>query len=201
MDTRSQESVPETGNAHSRIERMLHSKHAGWWLGVISFTESLFAPILIDPFLVALIFAKREAWIRYIGISVIFSVLGGIAGYLLGLLFYDTIGKPILEIYNLTANFDAFAQEIDTNGFVFVLLGALTPVPYKLIAIASGLFKMNFVTFLFASVVGRFLRLGLVGLAAYAAGPHALPLIRKHLLLFAYAIGAVLIAYIVLQFV
>lgn len=185
--------VEEVGE---RGAKWLRSRHGGWVLAAISFTESLFAPIIIDPFLVAFIFAKRESWIRFTAISVIFSVLGGVAGYALGILFYDTLGEPILAMYGLTDDFASVAASIDANGFVFVLLGALTPIPYKLVAIAAGLLHMNFVTFLFASIVGRFLRLGLVGLAAYAVGPHALPLIRKHLLLFAYIVAGLLLAYI-----
>lgn len=177
----------------------LRSKHASWILAAISFAESLFAPIIIDPFLIALIFARREAWIKYTTIAIVFSILGGIAAYILGALFYDAVGRPILEFYNLTENFESVAGRIDSNGFVFVLLGALTPIPYKLVAIAAGLFNMSFMTFLFASVVGRILRLGLVGMAAYVVGPHALALIRKRLLLIAYILAAVLIVYIVLR--
>lgn len=179
--------------------RWLRSRYAGWILAAISFAESLFAPIIIDPFLIALIFTKRESWIRYIAIAVLFSVLGGIAGYLLGAFFYETVGRPLLETYGFTEGFESVAHELSTNGFVFVLLGALTPVPYKLVAIASGLVQMNFVTFLFASIVGRFLRLGLVGLAAHFAGPIALPIIRRHLLTFAYIIGFLLLLYMGIQ--
>lgn len=180
-------------------ERWLRSKHATSVLAVISFTESLFAPILIDPFLIAYIFARREAWIRYTVVCIVFSVLGGIAAFFLGALFYDTVGRPILEFYHMTENFEGVAARIDNNGFVFVLLGALTPIPYKLVAIAAGLFKMNFVTFLFASIIGRILRLGLVGIAAYAVGPHALAIIRKRLLLTAYVLAALLIVYIAVR--
>lgn len=192
------EHVKEVG---TRGARWLRSKHSNWVLAAISFSESLFAPIIIDPFLVAYIFAKREAWARYTAIAISFSVLGGIAGYFLGALFYDAVGRPILAFYDLTDSFETVARELDSNGFVFVLLGALTPVPYKLVAIASGLVHVNFVTFLFASVVGRILRLGLVGIAAYVVGPHALPLIRRHLLTLAYITCLVLLLYIVFKII
>jgi membrane protein YqaA with SNARE-associated domain len=191
-----EEAVHEVG---ARGAQWLRSKHAGWVLAAISFAESLFAPIIIDPFLIAFIFARREAWLRYTIIAIVFSVLGGIAAFILGALFYDTVGRPILEFYGLTANFESVAVRIDSNGFVFVLLGALTPIPYKLVAIAAGLFNMNFITFLFASIVGRILRLGLVGIAAYVVGPHALAIIRKRLLLVAYVLAVVLIVYIALR--
>ena len=184
-----------------RGARWLRSRHAGWILAVISFAESVFAPILIDPFLIALILAKRERWLYYIAVSIIFSILGGIAAYFLGALFYDFIGTSIIAFYGLEQRFAEITSDIDANGFVFVLLGALTPIPYKLVAIASGLTQVNFVTFLFASIVGRILRLGLVGGATYIVGPHALPVIRKHLLQLAYVIGFVLLVYFGLQFI
>jgi membrane protein YqaA with SNARE-associated domain len=184
--------IQEVGH---RGAKWLRSKHAGWILGLISFVESVFAPILIDPFLIALILAKREAWIRYIFISVVFSVLGGVFAYFLGYWFFDFIGTKIITLYGLESEFASMANSVDENAFVFVLLGALTPIPYKLVAIASGLTQINFVTYLFASIVGRILRLGLVGWATYAVGPHALPMIRRHLLTLAYILCAVLLTY------
>jgi membrane protein YqaA with SNARE-associated domain len=177
----------------------MHTRHGVWALAFISFSESLFAPIIIDPFLVAYIFTKRESWLRFTTIAIVFSVLGGIAGYLLGVLFYDSLALPLLAFYHLTPSFESAARELDANGFVFVLLGALTPIPYKVVAIASGLVHLNFWTFLAASIVGRVLRLGLVGAATYVVGPHALPMIRKYLLAIAYIVCAVLLVYLLIR--
>lgn len=181
--------------------RWLKSKHAGWILAAISFAESVFAPILIDPFLIALILARRERWMYYVIISIIFSVLGGIVAYILGALFFDFIGTWIISFYGLETQFTSASKSLDVNGFVFVLIGALTPIPYKLVAIASGVAQINFITFLFASIVGRIVRLSLVGGATYVVGPQALPLIRKNLLLLAYVLGAVLLVYFILRIV
>ncbi len=181
--------------------KWLRSRYAIWILAAISFVESIFAPILIDPFLIALIFARREHWIRYVTISIVFSVLGGMVGYYLGLLFFDTVGIRVLELLGVTGTFNWIANQLDTSGFAFVLLGALTPIPYKLVAIASGFVEINVWTFFFASVFGRIIRLAFVGYAAYAVGPHALPIIRKHLLTLAYVFGAVLVAYLFVQFI
>ena len=179
--------------------KWLRSRHSGWILGAISFVESVFAPIIIDPFLIALILAKRESWIRFIVISVVFSVIGGVFAYFLGYWFFDFIGTKIINAYGMQDEFNSIAKSVDDNAFVFVLLGALTPIPYKLVAIASGLTQINFVTFLFASVVGRILRLGLVGWATYAVGPHALPMIRRHLLTLAYILCFVLLVYFLIR--
>ncbi|MDC1205359.1 VTT domain-containing protein [Candidatus Pacebacteria bacterium] len=201
-----QEKVPtreseSTDLATQKGVAWLRSKYAVWILGGTAFAESMFAPILIDPFLVALIIAKRELWKRYIFISVAASVVGGIAGYGLGILFFDTVGIKLITFFGLGESFASISENFDSNGFVFVLIGAFTPIPYKIVALASGVLHINIVTFLVASIFGRLFRLGLVGFAAYAVGPRALPVMQKHLHLIAAIIGMILVAYIIFQFI
>ena len=180
--------------------RWLRSKHAGFILAVISFAESVFLPVLIDPFLVALILANRAKWFYYTTISVISSVVGGIVAYFLGLLFFDAVGQKILEVYHLADQFANISASLDANAFVFVLIGAITPIPYKIVALASGLAQVDFLLFLIASIFGRIIRLGLVGYVAFAVGPHALPVFRKHLLTLAYIFFFLLVSYLVVQY-
>ena len=179
--------------------RWLRSKYAEWWLVGISVAESVFAPIIIDPFLVALIFARRQRWVRYTAIAIGASIVGGLIGYALGAVFFDTIGVALLNTFRLTDSFNVIAERIDANGFVFVLIGAFTPIPYKLVALASGFLHVDLATFFVASLFGRFFRLGLVGFAAYALGPHALPMIQRNLHLFAALMGVILIGYILYE--
>ena len=183
-----------------RGARWLRSKYASWFLALIAFAESVFAPILIDPFLVAMILAKREKWIQYSIIAIVSSIIGGIVAYILGALFFDVVGNWLVDTFNVRSQFESIAANLASNGFVFVLIGAITPIPYKLVALASGFVHVDLITFVFASVFGRIIRLGLVGYAAYAVGPHALPLFRKHLLKLAYIFMLVLIGYIIFQF-
>ena len=179
--------------------RWLKSKHSVWILGLISFAESFFAPILIDPFLVALIIASPKKWKVFVVVSIIGSVLGGVFAYILGSLFFDTLGVKIIEFYSLETVFDSIAGNLGENGFVFVLIGAFTPIPYKIVALASGVLHISFLTFIVASIFGRALRLGLVGLAAHAVGPHALPVVRRNLYTLAAIAGVLLLTYIILQ--
>jgi len=181
--------------------KWLRSKNAVWMLAGISFAESLFAPIIIDPFLVALVMASPKKWKLYIGISIAASTVGGICAYTLGALFFDTFGVKIVEFYSLQGTFDSIAKNLDQSGFVFVLLGAFTPIPYKLVAIASGLLHISLLTFIVASIFGRTLRLGLVGLAAHSVGPKTLPLVRRNLYVLAAVIGVLLLTYIGIRMV
>jgi membrane protein YqaA with SNARE-associated domain len=186
-------------HASHHTVKWLRSKYAGSILAAISFAESLFLPVLIDPFLVALILARRSRWLYYTTISIIASLLGGLVAYFIGLWFFDSFGRPLLEFYNLQGQFASMSVQINDSGFIFVLIGALTPIPYKIVALASGFGQINIVTFLLASLFGRILRLGLVGYVAYAVGPHALPMFRKHLLSLAYVFLVLLLTYLVFQ--
>lgn len=193
-------SIPEPVSAvGAHGVRWLRSRYAGAILGLIAFAESLFLPVLIDPFLIALILANRSRWLYYTTISIVASVIGGTVAYLLGLWFFEGIGRPLLDFYNLADDFARISTQIDANGFIFVLIGAITPIPYKIVALASGFGGVNLVTFLLASIFGRIIRLGLVGYVAYVVGPHALPAFRTHLLQLAYVFGFILIAYLLWQ--
>lgn len=178
----------------------LRSRRSSWALAWISFAESIFFPIIIDPFLIALILANQNRWRWYIGVSVVASIVGGVVAYILGALFFDTVGVRVLELYALEDKFTSIAKQVDANGFVFVLLGAFTPIPYKIVALASGVLKINLFTFIIASIIGRLLRLGLVGLAAHYVGPRMLPVIRRNLQAIAAITGVLLLVYIIYQF-
>lgn len=193
---------PLDGNAQTpnpQTTWWLRSRFGSWFLAAVSFAESVFAPILIDPFLIALIMVHPKRWRWYVIISVLASVLGGVVAYVLGAWFFQTVGVSVLQFYNLEDSFENIAAQADANGFVFVLIGAFTPIPYKIVALASGVLQLNLITFLVASIVGRFLRLGLVGLAAHYAGPKMLPLVRRHLHMIAALVGLVLVAYVAYQ--
>lgn len=182
-------------------EKWLHSKNAIWVLALISFAESLFAPIIIDPFLIALILGSPKKWKMYILVSIVASTIGGACAYILGSLFFETLGVKVIEFYSLQNAFAVIAEKLNESGFAFVLIGAFTPIPYKLVALASGLLHVSFLTFIFASLFGRTLRLGLVGFATHAVGPRALPLVRKHLYTLAAATGVLLCIYLFLKII
>ena len=153
--------------------RVLCSKYADWFLGFISFTESSFLPILIDPFQVLFTVARPERWLRYAIVASVGSVLGGIAGYILGALFFDLIGERIIEIYGLQSQFASTAELLGKNAFVMTLIGAITPVPYKIVAIVGGFLNINLLVFILASVLGRSVRFFVVGFLAKKLGEQA----------------------------
>jgi membrane protein YqaA with SNARE-associated domain len=126
-----------------------------WALAAISFAESSFFPIPPDILLIPLCLAapQRAMWLA--ALCTVSSVLGGILGYLIGMLAYQSIGLPILEFYNLTGTFDDIGALYAAYTAAFVAIAGFTPIPYKVFTIAAGAFEVGFPVFVAASVVGR----------------------------------------------
>jgi len=176
--------------------RWLRSRFSGWILAGISFAESVFAPILIDPFLIALIIASPKRWFTYTVISIVSSVLGGIVAYFLGAFLFDTFGTQLLAFFKLEGAFASVMTQVAAGGFMFVLIGAITPIPYKLVALAAGLLHIHFIVFLIASIIGRTIRLGIVGFVTHMFGPHALAAVRPHMHVLSWLLIFSLLVYI-----
>ena len=156
-------------------------KNALWVLSVISFVESSFFPIPPDVFMIPMILAEREkAWACAFA-ATCSSVLGGVLGYAIGYFLYDTLGQQILDFYGYGDKFTAFQDKYNAYGIWIVFAAGLTPIPYKLITIASGLMQLNFFVFLLASVVSRAIRFYLLAFLLWRFGPPIRALIEKYL--------------------
>lgn len=132
------------------------------WLAGISFAESSFFPIPIDLMLIPMVLANRlKAW-RLATITLIFSVLGGIAGYVIGAALFETIGQPIVEFYGYERQFANFQGYYDEWGILIVLVAGFTPIPFKVVTIASGVVAMNPLLFVLSSIPARGARFYLV---------------------------------------
>ena len=152
-----------------------------WFLALIAFIESFIFPIPVDIILIPMILSKRtKAWL-YALICTIGSVLGGIFGYLIGLFLYDTVGKYILEIYNLFENYEEFKNLYNKYGIWLVLGGGFSPFPYKVITIASGAFNLNILLFILTSLIARGGRFFLVAGLLWYFGPSVKNIIENHL--------------------
>jgi len=165
-------------------------------LGVLSFLESTILPIILDPFLVMITLARRESWKRYSLIAAVTSVAGGAAGYLLGVLFYDFLGERLVALYHLEHAFLTTTELFNGSVFWVTLVGAVTPIPYKIFALAGGVLHVNFPLFIAASIVGRFARFFLVGYITYRFGEHALRLFSRRFNYVMIVLALVVIAYI-----
>lgn len=136
--------------------------NAMMFLFIVSFVESSFFPIPPDVMLIPMVLATpHKAW-RIAGVATIASVLGGYFGYIIGVYFFDLIARPILSFYGYMQQFDVFKGYYHEWGAWIVFGAGLTPFPYKVVTIASGVVGLNIWVFGIASVIARGMRFYLV---------------------------------------
>ena len=141
-----------------------------WVLAFVSFIESSVFPIPPDVLMVPMILAApRRAWL-IAGVALIFSVLGGLLGYLIGAIAFETIGQPILAALGKTDAMQAFNTRFNDFGFWAVLTAGITPFPFKVITIMSGVSGLPLSTFIVTSIVARGLRFFLVAALLWKLG-------------------------------
>lgn len=137
------------------VLNLSHSPRAPAALGAVSFAESSFFPIPPDVMLVPMVMAKpNKAW-TYAAIATIASVIGGIAGYAIGALAYNTLGQWLISLYGYGDKMEAFLQSYRDYGHWIILIKGLTPIPYKLVTIASGIAGYDLFWFIVLSLITR----------------------------------------------
>ncbi len=136
-----------------------------WALLLLAFAEASFFPIPPDVLLIAMALGAPKKSFRYAGICLAGSVVGGCAGYLIGMCFFEAVGRPMLSFYHHLAQFEQLQAQFAEHGFLVIFMAALTPIPYKVFTIAAGVSHAHvpLTVLIAASVVGRGLRFFAVG--------------------------------------
>lgn len=156
------------------------SPRATWALGAIAFAESSFFPIPPDVILVPMSLAKpKRAWF-YAGLCTLCSVAGGILGYAIGWLLWDSVGKWLIDLYGYANRMDAVKAGYDQWGWLFILVKGLTPIPFKLVTIVSGLLQYNFLLFVLLSLITRGARFFLLAGILHRFGEPIKALLERH---------------------
>ncbi|MDA5094924.1 DedA family protein [Aliiroseovarius sp. KMU-50] len=155
--------------------------HALWALAFVAFLESSVFPIPPDILMIPMIIAAPSRAFLIAGIALVSSVLGGMFGYLIGWGVFESVGRPVLEFYGKTDNFDTFAQTYNDWGAWAVLIAGVTPFPYKVITILSGSTGLNFGVFMVASVIARGLRFFIVAALLWKFGAPIRDFIERRL--------------------
>ncbi|GAC1562532.1 MAG: YqaA family protein [Beijerinckiaceae bacterium] len=134
---------------------LAESPRAPWALAIIAFAESSFFPIPPDVILVPMSLARpRRAWF-YAALCTIASVAGGAFGYAIGALLYDTVGHWLISLYGYAQKIETVREFYAQWGAAFILVKGLTPIPFKLVTIVSGLLGYNFALFLLLALITR----------------------------------------------
>jgi membrane protein YqaA with SNARE-associated domain len=179
------------------VIRMSEHPKALWTLAGVSFAESSFFPIPPDLMLIPMVIAQRaKAWL-IAGVCTIASVAGGILGYAIGFFMLETVGMWLLTLYGKSEGLADFQAWYAQWGLWVILIKGLTPIPYKLVTIASGAAHFDFLTFVAASVVTRGGRFYLVAGILYWIGQPARVFVEKHLTAVTTGLAAIIVLGIV----
>ncbi len=153
---------------YDRVIALSANRSAPIWLAGVAFAESSFFPIPPDVLLVPMALARPERAFRLALICTVASVVGGMLGYLIGYGLYEAVALPLIHLYHLEAKADALVTQFQQYGLYVILVKGLTPIPYKLVTIASGMAHFSFPLFVAASVATRGARFFIVaGLIRY----------------------------------
>jgi len=140
---------------YDRTLALAAHRHALPGLAAVSFAESSFFPIPPDILLIPMVLADRaRAWL-IATVCTVASVLGGLLGYAIGFYLFDAVGQPVLEFYGYVEQFREVKAFYDAWGFWFVMAAGLTPIPYKVFTITSGVLALNPMAFLAGSLLSR----------------------------------------------
>ncbi|SHI97180.1 membrane protein YqaA, SNARE-associated domain [Aureimonas altamirensis DSM 21988] len=161
--------------------RLAAKPRANYALGAVSFADSSFFPVPPDILLIPMVIAnRRRAW-RLALICTLTSVLGAIAGYVIGAALFEQVARPILALYGYSERFAEFAITYNEYGAWIVLIAGLTPFPFKVVTIASGATSLDFVSFVLLCTLARGTRFYLVAGLLYAFGPPIRDFIERRL--------------------
>ena len=178
---------------YNKVIEVSARPHAMFWLFIVAFAESSFFPIPPDIMIIPMILATpNKAW-KIAGWAMFASVLGGYAGYAIGMFGYEVIAKPLIAFYGYTDAFQEFSRYYHQWGAWIVFMAGLTPFPYKVITITSGVLGLNIWIFGLASLLARGGRFFVIAFLLKKFGEPMKVFIEKNL-------GILSIAFVVLLF-
>jgi membrane protein YqaA with SNARE-associated domain len=170
---------------------------AAWTLGAVSFAESSFFPIPPDAMLIPMGLARPDRAFAYAALCTWTSVVGGVVGYLIGAVLYDSVGQWVIQLYGYGDKVEAFREAYADWGAWVILIKGLTPIPYKLVTITSGFAGYNIFLFVLLSIITRGMRFYLVAFLLYRYGPQARVILEERLEFWAMLFAVLLIGGII----
>ena len=171
-------------NLYKKCLDLAAHKSSKYYLAIVSFVESSFFPIPPDVMVIPMVISKKNDFIKIFLITTIFSVMGGMLGYLIGAFFFD-FGSQIMSFYGYENKLYNIKENlVNSDGFYawlgILFLAGFTPLPYKVFTIASGLISFNFFIFIFISLISRGLRFFIVSYLSYKFGNLFTEFMEKH---------------------
>jgi membrane protein YqaA with SNARE-associated domain len=176
------------------ILSLSESRYAPLALAAVAFAESSFFPIPPDVILIPMSLAKPRRALHYAAIATVASVVGGMVGYAIGALLYETLGQWLIHVYGYADKMAALKETYAHWGALVILVKGLTPIPYKLVTIVSGVLGYNFAIFVLLSVVTRGARFFLLAGALNWFGDPLRVALERHFALFLGLIAIIIVA-------
>lgn len=177
------------------------TKRAHYIMYGISFAESSFFPLPPDLMLIPMVLANRLLAWRFAFWATVASVVGGMVGYAIGYFLFTKIGSWIIDTYGLQHAFLKFQADFGAYGFWIIVLKGLTPIPFKLVTIASGVAHFDIIQFLIASTIARAFRFYLLSTLLYFFGPIAKHYIEKYLTLaLLVSLGIMITGFVIIKY-
>lgn len=187
---------------YDRIMQLAEGPEAMKWLALVSFAESSFFPVPPDAMIVPMVLARPERAWRIAAVCTLASVVGGFFGYAIGYFLFETVGQPIVDFYGLQSAFLKFHDEFREWGLWIILIKGLTPIPYKIVTIASGVAHFDLLVFALASLATRGARFFLVAALLRAFGPPLRTFIERYLTLVTTGLALLVVAgFVALKYV
>ena len=156
-------------------------RRAVWWLALFAFVEASFFPVPPHPLLGLMCLAEPKKAVRFALVATAASVAGGLLGYAIGYLLYDTVGTQLLALLGLTDSFPKAACYLRQYGAEVIMIKGATPIPFKLLTITAGFIGMPLLTFIGASIVSRSISFLIVGVLFRVFGTPIKAFIDKYL--------------------
>ncbi|HLJ62998.1 MAG TPA: YqaA family protein [Stellaceae bacterium] len=163
--------------------RLASGPNAVLALGIVSFIESSFFPIPPDVLLIPMILADRRRAFTLALIATLSSVAGGYLGYAIGYFAFDAIGRPVLAFYHALDRYEALKASFAVSGMWIIIAKGATPIPFKLITIASGALDFDLLRFTIAALISRAIRFFLVAFLLWWYGEPIRRFIERRLTL------------------
>ncbi len=180
---------------YDHVIKWSRHRHAERYLAVLSFAESSFFPIPVDVMLAPMCLAdRRKAW-RYASIATVFSVIGGVAGYAIGVVGFEMLEPWLAESRYWTA-YETSREWFDRYGVWVIFVAGFSPIPYKVFTVAAGVAAINLPLFVVASVIGRGARFFLVASLIVWGGDRLETTLQKHVERIGWAVVALVVAVI-----
>jgi membrane protein YqaA with SNARE-associated domain len=184
---------------YNRVLSWSAHRRAPWYLGAMSFAESSFFPIPPDVMLAPMTLAQPRMWWRYALLTTVTSVLGGLAGFIIGYFALEAI-TPLLQRVGYWDTYLTASAWFERWGFWAIFVAGFTPIPFKVFTIAAGAANMALLPFVLGATIGRGARFFLVTWLVRSVGPGIEPHLRRHIDMIGWVcVVLVVVAYLMLR--